>query len=66
MKERALRLRHSQSLASLRQRLSQAMLRSTIQRLGKTSNPSARSERLTIATFRFGRTYASPVANFGP
>jgi RNA polymerase sigma factor (sigma-70 family) len=35
----AFRLRFSQSLASLRQRLSQAMVRSTIQRLGKTANP---------------------------
>ena len=35
----ALRLRFSQSLASLRQRLSQAMVRSTIQRLGRTANP---------------------------
>jgi hypothetical protein len=38
-KAKAFRLRHSQSLASLRQRLSQAMVRSTIQRLGKTTNP---------------------------
>src|SRR6266478_638762 len=35
----AFRLRFSQSLASLRQRLSEAMVRSTIQRLGKTTNP---------------------------
>ena len=41
MKERALRFRHSQSLASLRQRLSQAMVRSTIQRLGSTMKPLA-------------------------
>jgi transposase InsO family protein len=32
-------LRHSQSLAKRRQRLSQAMVRSTIQRFGKTTNP---------------------------
>jgi len=38
---RAFRLRFSQSLASLRQRLSQAIVRSTIQRLGKTTNPLA-------------------------
>jgi len=38
-KASALRLRFSQSLASLRQRLSQAMVRSTIQRLGSTANP---------------------------
>src|ERR1700730_3954055 len=36
---RAFRLRHSQSLAKRRQRLSQAMVRSTIQRFGKTTNP---------------------------
>jgi hypothetical protein len=35
----ALRLRFSQSLASLRQRLSQAMVRSTTQRRGSTTNP---------------------------
>jgi hypothetical protein len=35
----AFRLRHSQSLAKRRQRLSHAMVRSTIQRLGKTANP---------------------------
>src|ERR1700716_2739039 len=37
----ALRLRFSQSLASLRQRLSQAMVRSTTQRRGSTTNPFA-------------------------
>ena len=37
----ALRLRFSQSLASLRQRLSQAMVRSTTQRRGNTTNPLA-------------------------
>ena len=37
----ALRLRHSQSLASLRQRPNQARLRSTIQRLGRTAKPLA-------------------------
>ena len=62
----AFRLRFSQSLASLRQRLSQASVRSTIQRLDKTTNPLARSERLTISTFRCGRTLASAVLNSGP
>jgi cytochrome c len=38
---RALRLRFSQSLARRRQRLSHAMVRSTIQRLGKRTNPLA-------------------------
>jgi hypothetical protein len=37
----ALRLRFSQSLASLRQRLSHAMVRSTIHRFGSTINPLA-------------------------
>ena len=40
MKASALRLRFSQSLASRRQRLSQAMVRSTTQRLGWTRSPS--------------------------
>jgi hypothetical protein len=65
-KARALRLRFSQSLASLRQRLSQAMERSTIHRLGKTANPLTRSERLMISTLRCGRTLASALANCGP
>src|SRR5271166_218298 len=38
---RAVRLRFSQSLANLRQRLSQATVRSTIQRLGSVTNPFA-------------------------
>ena len=38
-KASALRLRFSQSLARRRQRLSHAMVRSTIQRLGKTESP---------------------------
>src|SRR6516164_6996337 len=38
---RALRLRFSQSLARRRQRLSQAIVRSTIQRLGNYMNPLA-------------------------
>jgi len=38
---RALRLRFSQSLARRRQRLSHAMVRSTIQRLGNFTNPLA-------------------------
>jgi hypothetical protein len=61
-----LRLRFSQSFASLRQRLSQAMVRSTIQRLGRTVNPSASSERLTISTSRQGRIFAGVVQNRGP
>src|SRR5208337_5501501 len=50
-KASALRFRHSQSLASLRQRLSQPMVRSTIQRLGRTVNVFAVLDRLTISRF---------------
>ena len=53
-KPSALRLRFSQSLASRRQRLSQAMERSTIQRLGSTTKPLARSDRLTISVSSWG------------
>ena len=55
MKVSALRLRFSQSLASRRQRLSQAMVRSTTQRLGWTTKPFTRSDRLTISVSRSGR-----------
>src|SRR3546814_8396281 len=57
----------SQSLASRRQRPSHAKVRSTTQRRGRTSNPLAASERLTIckvqrpilsnAALSFGPTY---------
>ena len=55
MKASALRLRFSLSLASRRQRLSQAMVRSTTQRLGWTTKPFTRSDRLTISVSRSGR-----------
>ena len=55
MKASALRLRFSQSLASRRQRLSPAMVRSTTQRLGWTTKPFTRSDRLTISVSRSGR-----------
>ena len=55
MKASALRVRFSQSLASRRQRLSQAMVRSTTQRLGWTTKPFTRSDRLTISVSRSGR-----------
>lgn len=51
-KARAVRLRFSQSLANRRQRLSQAIVRSTIQRLGSATKPLIRSERLTITVLR--------------
>src|SRR6202163_5135666 len=60
-KIRALRLRFSQSLASLRQRFNQAMVRSTIQRFGSTTKPLAWSERLTISVVRVGKIKASAV-----
>src|SRR5580658_3642520 len=51
-KARPLQLRFSQSLARRRQRLSQAIVRSTIQRLGSCTNPDARSDRLMISVLR--------------
>jgi len=47
---RALRVRFSKSFANRRHRLSQASVRSTTQRRGRTSNPLTVSERLTIST----------------
>ena len=43
-----------QSLASRRQRLSQAMVRSTTQGLGWTTKPFTRSDRLTISVSTSG------------
>src|ERR1017187_8073847 len=60
-KARALRLRFSQSLASLRQRLIQPTVRSTIQRLGRTTKPLIWPERLTISVLRHGKMDASAV-----
>src|SRR5271157_3531822 len=54
-KASALRLRHSQSFANLRQRPSQARVRSTIQRLGRARKPLALSDRLTISTLTRAR-----------
>src|SRR5262249_19782915 len=54
----ALRLRFSQSFASLRQRLSQAKVRSTTQRRGSATNPFVRSERLTISVSSCGKILA--------
>jgi hypothetical protein len=59
-------VRFSQSLARRRQRLSQANVRSTTQRRGKSLQPFAVSDRCTIAITRSGHTSAVPVANFGP
>ena len=51
-------------LARRRQRLSHAKVRSTTQRIGRTTKPRAWSERFTIST-RSGRTSATAVANCG-
>src|SRR6516162_1920307 len=65
-KARPFRLRFSQSLASLRHLPSQAKVRSTIQRLGKTMNSFAQSERLTISTWMRARTFFTARRNSGP
>ena len=46
-------LKHSQFRASRRHLPSQAKVRSTIQRFGRTTKPLARSDRLTISTLTF-------------
>ena len=65
-KARALWFRHSQSLANLRQRLSQPMVLSTIQRLGRTTNVLAAFERLTISKFTWRMTRWSAALNCVP
>ena len=55
----------SQSFASLRQRPSQAKVRSTTHRRGSSSKPCAVSERLTISTVHWPRPL-SAARNFGP
>src|SRR5271155_4437800 len=59
-KARPLQSRFSQSLARRRQRLSQAMVRSTIQRLGSCTNPDARSDRDDFG-FEIGQDFGEPV-----
>ena len=59
-KASALRFKHSQSFASRRHLLSHAKVRSTIQRLGNTTNPLAASERLTISTLMLRQTRFRP------
>jgi hypothetical protein len=59
-------LRFSQSLANLRQRLCQAIVRSTIQRLGSVTKAFAWSGRLTISSLTRDRILASPSAKIGP
>src|SRR5690348_755026 len=62
----ALSVRFSKSLASRRQRLSHARVRSTTQRMGSTTKPLAWSDRLTISIARCGRCFATASANFVP
>src|SRR5271154_3665604 len=66
MNARALRVRFSKSLANRRHRLSQANVRSTTQRLGRSLKPCAVSERLTISTVNSGNSLANAARNFGP
>src|SRR6476620_1431008 len=65
-KARAFRFRFSQSLAKRRQRLSQPIVLSTIQRFGRTTKPLAASERLTISSLTRRRTRFSAFWNFAP
>jgi hypothetical protein len=63
---RAVQLRFSKSLARRRQRLSHAKVRSTTQRIGRTTNPFALSDRFTISTVRWGNACATAEQNCGP
>ena len=65
-KTRAFRYRHSQSLARRRQRLSQARVRSTTQRLGSTTNLFTWSDRLTISTLTWDMMDCIAPWNIGP
>jgi hypothetical protein len=64
-KASARRFRHSQSLANRRQRLSQAMVRSTIQRFGSTTN-LRNSDRLTISMLIWRQVVLSPAWKLAP
>src|SRR5215216_6645472 len=55
-----------QSRARRRHRLSHAIVRSTIQRLGSTTKPLACLLRLTMSTARLGIASAAPVWKIGP
>src|SRR5712671_5918238 len=65
-KASALRLRFSQSLARRLHRPSHANVRSTTHRFGRTTNPFAWSERLTISTFTRAIIFATARRNSGP
>ena len=55
----------SQSFASLRHRLSQAKVRSTTHRLGRTSKPWAVSDRLMISSVQVPMS-SRAATSFGP
>lgn len=65
-KASALAFRHSQSFASLRHRFSQPIVRSTIQRFGRTVKVFAVSLRLTISRFSCPSTRCRAALNCGP
>jgi len=66
MNATAVAVRFSKSLARRRHRPSQAKVRSTTQRRGRSSNPLAASDRFTIVTESPGMAFASASRNFGP
>jgi len=59
IKASALLVRFSKPLQRRRQRLSHAMVRSTIQRLGNTTNPLAWSDRLTISVSPYDPSWST-------
>lgn len=64
-KASALHERFSKSLASLRHRPSHANVRSTTQRLGRTSKPLAVSDRLTYFGHQCGHGFLLPLGEDG-
>ena len=62
----ALRLRFSQSLASLLQRLSQAIVRSTTQRRGSTTNTFGLIGALDDFSFEVGQDFRERLLEFRP
>jgi len=61
----ALRLRFSQSFARRRHLPSQANVRSTTHRRGRTSNPFANSDRFTISVLRCGAEFLALISAIG-
>src|ERR1019366_7261439 len=65
-KASALTFRFSQSLASLRHRSSQAIVRSAIKRFGGTTKPLAWPERLTISMSSWVGILSTALSKIGP